>query len=91
MDCIDKQAAVDLFPDDTLEWDTYCGYIAPHFARKMISDLPSVEPAQHYCRECRWGHSFLDTVDDRIYWRCLNWDGGTDEEGFCHEWEKKPV
>lgn len=48
MDCIDRQAAVDLFPDDTLEWDTYCGYIAPHFARKMISGLPSVQPVPHW-------------------------------------------
>lgn len=43
-DLIDRQAAIDLFPKDALEWDTNCGYIAPHFARRMIEELPSAQP-----------------------------------------------
>ena len=40
-DLIDRQAAIDLFPDDALEWDTKGGYIAPHLAKLMIEELPS--------------------------------------------------
>lgn len=43
-DTIYRQAAIDLFPNDTLEWDTKGGYIAPHLARKMIEELPPAEP-----------------------------------------------
>ena len=43
-DTISRQAAIDLFPNDDLEWDTYGGYIAPHLARQMICELPSAQP-----------------------------------------------
>ena len=43
-DMISKKAAIDLFPDDDLECDTKGGYIAPHLARQMISELPSAQP-----------------------------------------------
>lgn len=46
-DLISRQAAIDLFPNDALEWDTNGGYIAPHFARRMIEDLPSAQPVRH--------------------------------------------
>ena len=39
-DLISRQAAIDLFPNDALEWDTKGGYIAPHLARRMIEELP---------------------------------------------------
>jgi hypothetical protein len=42
-DLISRQAAIDLFPNDALEWDTIGGYIAPHFARRMIEELPSAQ------------------------------------------------
>ena len=42
-DLISRKAAIDLFPNDALEWDTNYGYIAPHFARRMIKDLPSAQ------------------------------------------------
>ena len=42
-DTISRQAAIDLFPNDALEWDTKGGYIAPHLARRMIEELPSVQ------------------------------------------------
>ena len=40
-DLISRQAAINLFPNDALEWDTKGGYIAPHLARRMIEELPS--------------------------------------------------
>ena len=40
---ISRQATIDLFPDDDLEYDTKGGYIAPHLARKMICELPFVQ------------------------------------------------
>ena len=43
-DCISRQDAMDLFPNDDLEYDTKGGYIAPHLARQMISELPSAQP-----------------------------------------------
>ena len=46
-DLISRQAAIDLFPNDALEWDTYFGYIAPHLARQMIEELPSAQPVKH--------------------------------------------
>ena len=43
-DLISRDAAIDLFPNDVLEWDTLDGYIAPHVARRLIEDLPSAQP-----------------------------------------------
>ena len=43
-DMISRQMAIDLFPDDDLEYDTKGGYIAPHLARQMICELPFVQP-----------------------------------------------
>ena len=42
-DLISRHAAIDLFPNDDLEWDTFDGYIAPHEARRLIEDLPSAQ------------------------------------------------
>lgn len=42
-DSISRQAVLDLFPNDDLEWDTNFGYIAPHFARRMIEELSSAQ------------------------------------------------
>ena len=43
-DLISRKMAVELFPDDDLESDTKGGYIAPHLARQMISELTSSQP-----------------------------------------------
>ena len=43
-DMISRQMAIDLFPDDDLEYDTKGGYVAPHLARQMICELPFVQP-----------------------------------------------
>lgn len=42
-DLISRQAAIDLFPNDALEWDTKGGYVAPHIVRRMIEELPSAQ------------------------------------------------
>lgn len=42
-DLISRQAAINLFPNDTLYWDTFDGYIAPHEARRLIKELPSAQ------------------------------------------------
>lgn len=42
-DLISRQAAIDLLPNDALEWDTNGGYIAPHLARRIIEELPSAQ------------------------------------------------
>lgn len=49
-DLISRQAAIDLFPNDALEWDTNGGYIAPHLVRRMIEELPPAQPI----RNGRW-------------------------------------
>ena len=48
MGLIDRQAAIDLFPNDVLEWDTLNGYIAPHVARRLIEYLPPAQPEPHW-------------------------------------------
>ena len=47
-DMISRQAAIDLFPNDVLEWDTLNGYIAPHVARRLIEQLPPAQPEPHW-------------------------------------------
>lgn len=44
VDCISRQAALNLFPDDNLYWDTNEGYFAPHYARTLLRNLPSIQP-----------------------------------------------
>lgn len=54
--------------------------------------LKNAQSEPHYCRECKWSRCHVN-VDkygkSETYWRCLNWDGETDEEGYCHEWKRK--
>lgn len=60
--------------------------------RQTILALPSAQQEPHYCRECKFSRCHVN-VDkhgkSETYWRCVNWDGETDEEGYCHEWKKK--
>ena len=59
---------------------------------QVVFELPSVEPERHYCRECKWSWCHINVGkhgETETYWHCLNWDGETDEEGFCHEWERR--
>ena len=62
------------------------------YMRYLKYNTPSAQPEPHYCRECKWSRCHIN-VDkhgkSETYWRCQNWDGGTDEEGYCHEWERR--
>ena len=70
-DCVSRQAAIDLFPDDDLEYDTKGGYVAPHLARRMICELPFARPEPHWipCSER------LPEEKERSYWVCLETGG----------------
>ena len=43
------------------------------------------------CRECKWSKCYI-CIDKfgntETAWRCQNWFGETEEEGFCHEGER---
>lgn len=59
----------------------------------VLFNLPTAQPEQNYCRECKWSMCHINVDKNgntESYWRCLNWDGCTDEEGYCHEWERRP-
>ena len=61
-------------------------------AIEALTILPSVKPERNLCRECKFVvyHGSVDKNGNvESCWYCRNWDGGTDEEGFCHEWERK--
>ena len=72
-DMISRRVAIDLFPDDDLEYDTKGGYIAPHLARRMICELPFAQPEQHWipCSERlpKEKQSVLVT-DGSVIWVC---------------------
>ena len=64
----------------------------PSWYADILWKMPSAEPERHYCRECKWSQCYINLDKygrSETYWHCLNWDGGTDEEGFCHEWERR--
>lgn len=97
-DLISRQAAIDAICEEChMETDyhrcegykkdsRWCEYST------ALNDLPSAQTEPHYCRECKWSWCHIN-VDkhgkSETYWRCLNWDGETDEEGYCHEWERR--
>lgn len=41
------------------------------------------------CKDCKWCVEHYDTRGNVPYWRCKNWDGGTEADGFCHEAERR--
>lgn len=52
----------------------------------------SAQQELHYCRECKWSKCYINVDkygNGETYWRCLNWDGETNEEGYCHEWDRR--
>ena len=67
-DLIGRHAAIDLFPNDALEWDTNCGYIAPHFARRMIEELPSAQPEIIRCKDCSYHYGTICRRDSTFPW-----------------------
>lgn len=84
------------------EWCTDCKeydqkrHCCPRFRRvirEVAEEVRQTElPEPHYCRECKWSWCHINVGkhgEIETYWRCLNWDGETDEEGYCHEWERR--
>lgn len=41
------------------------------------------------CKDCEWGVEYSDTRANVSYWRCENWDGDTEPDGFCHEAKRR--
>ena len=50
---------------------------------EAISEMPEIIR----CKDCKWCSEHYDTDGNVPYWDCINWDGGTDADGFCHEAE----
>ena len=58
--------------------------------REALETVPSVDAVEVVrCRDCKWCREQYDTDGNVPYWICMNWDGGTDADGFCHEAERK--
>lgn len=63
------------------------------YCKTEVEDIPPAHPERHYCRECKqtWCRSM--TVDkygrSETFWWCFYWERETDEEGYCHEWERR--
>lgn len=95
-DLISRQAAIDMFQN--LAYDDWNQGVSTTWANAfaesadMIKGLPSAQPEQHYCRECKWSSCHIN-VDkygkSETYWWCINWGAATDEEGYCHEWKRR--
>lgn len=90
-DLISRQAAIDLFPNDALGWDTYRGYIAPHLARRMIEELPSAQPEIIRCKDCKYykvyemfGHTL--SLCNRIKTTMAD---ALEEDDYCSRAERK--
>lgn len=85
-DLISRQAVIDLFPNDALELDTYWGYIAPHFARRMIEELPFAQPEIIRCKDCKYAKC-IEQNDD--WWECSHDKRVMHGDGFCSWAERK--
>ena len=86
-----KQAAIDAIKrcGSIYSYDVNNGLI---LAMNAIAKLPSENPEPHYCRECKWSECHINVDkygESETSWYCRNWYGGTDEEGYCHEWERR--
>ena len=99
-DTISRQEAIDLFPNDALEWDTKGGYIAPHLARRMIEELPSAQPEIVRCHKCiHWDRDTIrQNSNDAGWWNeaiCErhsdeNWTSWKDADWSCADAERRP-
>ena len=72
-DYISRQAALNLFPDDNLYWDTNEGYFAPHYAKTLLRNLPSVQPKRKVGKWIRgesWSEGAGMGESYGYYWKC---------------------
>ncbi len=84
-DLISRQEAIDLFPNDALEWDTYSGYIASHFARRMIEELPSAQPEIIRCKDCKYAYKTFNSYTCQRVFHPFT----IEDDGFCSWAERK--
>ena len=76
------QAALNLFPDDNLYWDTYDGYLAPHYVRTLLMTLPPAQPNIIHCKDCQ----LRDENGCCKHWKGLSMSVipiATDDYDFC--------
>ena len=93
-DYISRQEALNLFPDDNLYWDKNEGYFAPHYAKTLLRNLPSVQPE---CKVGKWirGKSWSEGAgmgeSYGYYWKCnqcnniVKGDWSQCGDNFCSE------
>ena len=93
-DCISRQAVLNLFPDDNLYWDTNEGYFAPHYARTLLRNLPSVQPERKvgkWIRGKSWSEGAGMGESYGHYWKCnqcnniVKGDWSQCGDNFCSE------
>ena len=65
--------------------NTIDGYLGQ--ALTMAINALKNQPKIIRCKDCKWCSEHYDTDGNVPYWDCINWDGGTDADGFCHEAE----
>ena len=98
VDCISRQAALNLFPDDNLYWDTNEGYFAPHYARTKLMTLPLVQSDIIHCKDCAYCDCDVINVPygitEKIWW-CNKLCAGANEnlivepDDFCSFAERR--
>ena len=95
MDPIERQKAIDVLLKlkRALQFlrEPYMALKVTQFALWEIEQLPSTQSKPHYCRECKWSQCHIMDRYGNIetHWYCLNWDDETDEEGYCHKFERR--
>lgn len=84
MDLIERQVAIDAII-------SYNGVVDKSVAKRILIQLPPSQLKPHYCRECKWSQYRLTGkyVNTETYWYCFNWGYDTDEEGYCHKFERR--
>ena len=93
-DSIERQKAIDVLLKlkRALQFlrEPYMALKVTQFALHEIEQLPSEQSETHYCRECKWSRCYFtgEYVNTGTYWYCLNWGDETDEEGYCHKYER---
>lgn len=91
-DLISRNALMDALHDHFLDGFEEDRWWNSTHVLAAIEGLPSAQSNGHLCRNCKYVKYYgnVDKHGDvQSYWYCMNWDGGTDEEGFCHKWEER--
>ena len=79
-DLISRQAAIDELgiSDEDIVFE------------EMLEDAPTVDAVPVVrCKDCKHGRKSQHQDGNNPYWVCLNWDSGTDEDGYCHHGERE--